>query len=159
VSLDDWILALHLLAAFILVGAIVALWVVVLRVRSADRPATIEPPLRMVPVLQPMTAIGGTGTLIFGIWLAISLDDYDPWDGWILASLVLWVIAAVSGETAGARYKRAGARAAEVTRSGADAPDAELTAMARDGRGLAMHAVASLAALGILVLMIWKPGA
>jgi hypothetical protein len=31
--------------------------------------------------------------------------------------------------------------------------------MARDGRGLAMHAVASLAALGILVLMIWKPGA
>ena len=76
----------------------------------------------MVPVLQPMTAIGGTGTLIFGVWLAISLDDYEPWDGWILASLVLWVIAAVSGETAGARYKRAGARAAEVTRSGDDAP-------------------------------------
>jgi uncharacterized membrane protein len=158
VSLDDWILALHLLAAFVLVGAIVALWVVVLRVRAADRPTTIEPPLRMVPLLQPMTAIGGMGTLVFGVWLAISLDDYDPWDGWILASLVLWLVAAVSGETAGARYKRAGARAAELAKSG-DAPDAELTAMARDSRGLAMHALASVAALAILILMIWKPGA
>jgi uncharacterized membrane protein len=159
VSLDDWILALHLLAAFVLVGAVVALWVVVLRARAGDRPAAIEPPLRMVPVLQPMTAIGGVGTLVFGIWLAISLDAYDPWDGWIIASLVLWVVAAVTGETAGARYKRAGARAAELSRSAGDVPDAELTAMARDSRGLAMHAVASVAAVAILVLMIWKPGA
>ena len=158
-SLDDWILALHLLAAFLLVGSVVALWVVVLRVRAADRPAAIEPPLRMVPVLQPMTALGGVGTLVLGIWLAVSLDAYDPWDGWILASLVLWVIAAVSGETAGARYKRAGARATELARSGGDVPDAELTAMARDSRSLALHAVASVAALAIIVLMIWKPGA
>ncbi len=158
-SLDDWILALHLIAAFVLVGAVVALWVVVIAARASDRPAAIEPPLRMVPVLQPMTAIGGVGTLVLGIWLAVSLDDYDPWDGWILASLVLWGVAAATGETAGARYKRAGARAAELTRGGGDTPDAELTAMARDGRSLAMHTVASIAAIAIIVLMIWKPGA
>lgn len=158
-SLDDWILALHLLAAFVLVGAVVALWVVVLAVRSADRPAAIDPPLRMVAVLQPMTAAGGVATLVLGIWLALSLDAYEPWDGWIVASTVLWVVAAVSGETAGARYRRAGGRAAELARSGADAPDPELTAMARDGRSLGLHAVASAAAIAIIVLMIWKPGA
>jgi uncharacterized membrane protein len=159
VSLDDWILALHLLAAFVLVGAVVAAWVVVISVRAADRAAAAEPPLRLIPVLTPMTAIGGVGTLVFGIWLAVSLDSYEVWDGWILASLVLWLIAAGTGETAGARYRRAGERATELVRAGADGPDAELRALARDGRALALHVVASVAAIAILVLMIWKPGA
>jgi uncharacterized membrane protein len=159
VSLDDWILALHLLAAFVLVGAVVAAWVMVISARAADRPAAAEPPLRLVPVLAPMTAIGGAGTLVFGVWLAISLDSYEVWDGWIVASLVLWLVAAGTGETAGARYRRAGERAAELARSGADGPDPELRALVRDGRAMALHAIASVAALAILVLMIWKPGA
>jgi uncharacterized membrane protein len=106
-----------------------------------------------------MTAIGGAGTLVFGVWLAISLDAYEVWDGWIVASLVLWLIAAGTGETAGARYRRAGERAAELVRSGAEGPDAELRALVRDGRAMALHVIASVAAIAILVLMIWKPGA
>jgi uncharacterized membrane protein len=159
VSLDDWILALHLLAAFVLVGAVVAAWVAVISARTADGAAAVEPPLRLVPVLAPMTAIGGAGTLVFGVWLAISLDAYEVWDGWIVASLVLWLIAAGTGETAGARYRRAGERAAELVRSGAEGPDAELRALVRDGRAMALHVIASVAAIAILVLMIWKPGA
>ena len=158
-SLDDWILALHLLAAFVLVGAVIGLWIAIVAVRRADRPATAEPPLRLVPPLATMTAIGGVGTLVLGIWLAVSLDAYEPWDGWIVASIVLWLIAAATGETAGARYRRAGRRASELTRSGADGPDEELTALSRTGSAVALHAVASIAAVGILILMIWKPGA
>jgi len=158
-SLDDWILVLHLLAAFALVGAVTALWVVVLSARAADRASQVEPPLRLVPILAPMTSIGGAGTLVFGVWLAISLDAYEVWDGWILASLALWLIAAGSGESAGARYKRAGERAAELVRAGTDGPDAELRAATRDGTTFALHVVASVAAVAILVLMIWKPGA
>lgn len=158
-SLDDWIIALHLLAAFALVGAVTALWVVVLSARAADRPSRVEPPMRLVPLLAPMTAVGGAGTLIFGVWLAVSLDDYEVWDGWIVASLVLWLIAAGAGETAGARYRRAGERAAERVRAGADGPDAGLRAATRDGTAFALHAVASVAAIAILILMIWKPGA
>ncbi|MGD9573149.1 MAG: DUF2269 family protein [Thermoleophilia bacterium] len=158
-SLDDWILALHLLAAFVLVGAVVAAWVVVAAARSADGAAGVEAPLRLVPVIQPMTAIGGTGTLIFGIWLALSLEAYELWDAWIIVSLVLWVIAAATGETSGARYKKAGQRASELVRAGSGGPDAELDAMVRDGRAFAFHVVATVAALVILILMIWKPGA
>lgn len=158
-SLDDWILVLHLLAAFALVGAVTALWVVVLSARAAERPSQVEPPLRLVPVLGPMTAIGGAGTLIFGIWLALSLDAYEIWDGWIIASLVLWLLAAGTGETAGARYRRAGERAAQLVRAGTDGPDAELRAATRDGTTFALHVVASVAAIAILILMIWKPGA
>jgi uncharacterized membrane protein len=158
-SLDDWILALHLLAAFVLVGAVTAAWVTVLSARAADPPSQIEPPLRLVPVLGPLTAIGGAGTLIFGIWLAVSLDAYEVWDGWIIASLVLWLIAAGTGETAGARYKRAGEQAAELVRAGADGPDEDLRAATRDSTSFALHVVASVAAIAILILMIWKPGA
>jgi hypothetical protein len=36
-------------------------------------------------------------TLGFGIWLAISLDAYHPWDGWIIAAIVLWAVAGGTG--------------------------------------------------------------
>ena len=41
--------------------------------------------------------IGAGGTIILGIWLALSFGGYDLWDGWIIAALVLWVIAAAAG--------------------------------------------------------------
>ena len=35
--------------------------------------------------------VGGLGTLIFGIWLALNLDQYDFFDGWILLALAALV--------------------------------------------------------------------
>ena len=32
--------------------------------------------------------VGGLGTLIFGIWLALNLDQYDFFDFWILFALL-----------------------------------------------------------------------
>ncbi len=36
--------------------------------------------------------LGAGGTIMFGIWLALSFGGYDLWDGWIIAAIVLWVI-------------------------------------------------------------------
>ena len=37
------------------------------------------------------------GTILFGIWLAISLDAYQVWDGWVIAAIVLWAIGSGTG--------------------------------------------------------------
>ena len=37
--------------------------------------------------------LGGLGTLALGIWLALYLDEYGIWDGWIIAAIVLWLAA------------------------------------------------------------------
>ena len=158
-SLDDWILALHLLFAFALVGAMLGLWAVILAARAADRPSGVEGVLRLVAPLGIASGLGAGGTLVFGVWLAVSLDAYEVWDGWVIAAIVLWAIAGVAGDRAGREYGRAAARAGELVSAGNDAPDAGLRALARTSRGLALHAVATAGALLILADMVWKPGA
>jgi hypothetical protein len=37
--------------------------------------------------------LGGLATLVLGIWLAIYVDGYEVWDGWIIAAIVLWLVA------------------------------------------------------------------
>ena len=35
--------------------------------------------------------------LLLGIWLALEVDSYELWDGWIIAAIVLWLIASAAG--------------------------------------------------------------
>jgi len=137
----EWLLFLHVLSAFLLVGALTYFWALVLATRpgrslfggavslSLARPATIA------------VSIGIAGTLIFGVWLAIYLDAYEVWDGWILGSLALWVIGTGAGERSGRALT----------------PVGDVYPAWR--KGVLLHAVASAAAVLILVMMIWKPGA
>ena len=71
-SLDDWILALHLLAAFALVASMVGFWVVVVAARTADRPSGVAGALRLSLPLVILNGVGAVGTLVLGIWLALS---------------------------------------------------------------------------------------
>jgi hypothetical protein len=159
VSLDDWILSLHLLAAFSLVGALTLFTIVVVALRSASSPAQVSAFDPMMKGGTIAVSLGTIGALVFGIWLAVSVDAYDIWDGWIIAAIVLWAIATELGRRSGVEYKRASDRAAELTGAGQEQPDAELAALARTPRGLGLHLASSLLTLAILVLMIWKPGA
>src|SRR3954469_18742465 len=44
--------------------------------------------------------LGGLGTLVFGVWLALHRPEYEICDGWVIAALVLWVLATGSGAQA-----------------------------------------------------------
>ena len=158
-SLDDWILALHLLAAFALVGAIVGFWAMVVAGWKTDLPGDVRAIFRLNPYLNAAVAIGAVGTLVFGIWLAISLDAYEVWDGWVIAAIVLWLVVAGAGQRAGAEYARAEQRAEELLRAGSDGPSPELRSLARTRSGLVLQVIATLAVLLLLADMIWKPGA
>ena len=158
-ELNDWILALHLLSAFALIGALVLFWILIVTGWNTDTPADV---LRVVPVGRVgsiVVAVGGIGTLVFGVWLAISLDAYQLWDGWVIAALVLWAIGGAAGGQTGKEYNKAPEHARELEAAGQTGPSADLLALNQTRRGLALHSLASLAYLLVLIDMIWKPGA
>jgi len=158
-SLDDWVLALHVLSAFAMAGSIVLFWIVIVAMRSVD---TVRDTLAYAPLASlgsTVIGIGVLGTLVFGVWLAISRDEYQLWDGWIIAALVLWAIGTSLGARGGKEFTKALTRARELDETGSAGAPGELRALNRSPAGLLLHTVSSLATVAILVLMIWKPGA
>ena len=157
-SLNDWILSLHLLTAFAYVGAevvfnamIVALW----RTDSTRRVASFMTVSRIATVL---VMVGSLGVLVFGVWLSITKDPYDPWDLWIVASLVLWAIAGWLGSQVGNGYGSASLEAVKQAEAGIDKTPA-LAETFGPSRIFWLHVLSNVAILLIVVLMIWKPGA
>jgi hypothetical protein len=159
VSFDEWMLALHVLSAFSLVAGIIFFWVLIVAVRQTDTP---EGTIRMGPlsrIAEAAVGVGAGGTILLGVWLAFSVGGYDIWDGWIVAALVLWVIATGLGQRAGAAYVEGVKKAQELQTAGQTGPNAELLALNRTSRGVVLQLLASIVVLLILIDMIWKPGA
>jgi hypothetical protein len=80
----DFLLFVHLLAAF-------SLFVTVVMHSAFALGAPSTPQMRFAA--DRLWDVGGLGTLVFGIWLALYVDGYEIWDGWILAALALWFFA------------------------------------------------------------------
>jgi uncharacterized membrane protein len=159
VSFDDWMLALHVLSAVAFVSGMVLFWVLIVAVRRIDTP---DDTLRLGPMARIGNAavgIGMGGTIILGIYLAFSVGGYDIWDGWIIAALVLWVIAAALGQRTGNAYMEGPRKAQELAAAGQTGPNAELLALNRTSSGVLTHTLASVVVVLIVIVMIWKPGA
>ena len=123
----DWLLFLHLLSAFLLGVTVVIYSAVAFGATTSGR---------TLFVADRCWDVGGLGTLVLGIWLALHLDQYEIWDGWIIGAIVLWLVATGLGQS--------------IIRRRADG---------EDGAFAAMHWLRTLAVIGLLVLMVWKPGA
>jgi hypothetical protein len=95
VSRYEWLLFLHLIGAFAMVGSVVAFTMLLVGGTRVAGP-------QLTFLGRRLFEVGGLLTLVFGIWL--SLDDYSITDGWILAALVLWVIGGGSGSRVGELY-------------------------------------------------------
>jgi len=159
VSFDQWLVALHVLAAFSYVAGLTLFWTLVVAVRRVDTP---DGTLRLSPVAKVGNAavgIGGIGTIVLGVWLAFKLDSYAIWDGWIIVALVLWAISAALGRQTGVAYLAGPKKADELQAAGQTGPSSELLALNRTSRGLLFQTLTSLAVLLVLIDMIWKPGA
>jgi uncharacterized membrane protein len=88
--------------------------------------------------------VSGAGLVIFGIWLALYVDGYEIWDGWILGALVLFGLASFFGA-------RARLETMAVLGDGGGEPSRAQVTM--------WHWLRAASVVAILVLMIWKPGA
>ena len=152
----QWLLMLHVTAAFFFVGGSVAAGILnVLAIRS-ERPSETAYLLRLIRFTLPAIGIGSIGALVFGIWLWHE-QGYSLGAAWIWISLVLWVIANALGGRGGRHQERARELAERLGVSG-DASNDELRALLNDPKGNAMSWLAGAATILILVLMIWKPG-
>jgi uncharacterized membrane protein len=96
-------------------------------------------------------------TLGFGLWL-VSDADYGWGETWIVLALILWFVANALGGIGGRRDIRTREFAEQLAAQG-DQPSAELQARLRDPVALALSWGSGIVVLGILALMIWKPGA
>ena len=159
VTFTSWLLALHLLSAFALAGSLALFWYLIVASRNVDTAGATVAMGSVADVGTKVVRVGGVGTLVFGIWLAIRLDHIQVWSGWVIAAIVLWIVAVVAGSRSGVEYERAMKKAEELEAAGQTGPNAELLALNRTSRGMGLHAIASVAVFLILVDMIWKPGA
>jgi hypothetical protein len=139
VDLTDWLLFLHVLSAFLAVGALTALWALVLSSSGAAPMVSPDSAMRFGRTAGIVVGVGMLGAIFFGVWLAIHIDGYALWDGWILASIIIWAISGWAGGQAGKAF-------------GGDAVGGRQA-------GIRYQAINSVGLFVILILMIWKPGA
>jgi uncharacterized membrane protein len=147
---------LHVASAFCFVGGSVAAGTLNALAIRAERPSDAAALLRLIRRTLPVVLVGVLGTLVFGIWLWHHLG-FSLGQGWLWGALVLWVAANGLGGVGGRHQERARKLAEQLAAAG-DTPTDELRAVLRDPKGLAISYLAGAATIGILVLMLWKPG-
>ena len=158
-SLDDWILALHILSAFALVGAMTIFSIAFVVLRSVDTPGRVIALGAPLQLAQRAVLLGVAGTVIFGVWLAISLDAVQLWDLWVILALIGWAAASATGARSGALMTPMFAHAEKLAAEGKDGPDAELATITRSSQAQTLHWTSVVITVLVLVDMIWKPGA
>jgi hypothetical protein len=133
----DFLLFVHVLSAFCLAATIVV---------YSGFALGAPPTPRTTFIAERLWDVGGLGTLVFGVWLALYVDGYEIWDAWVLIALALWFVGfGLQRQAYEAMNFEAGAGAAVL------APDA--AALAR------FNALRALVFLLLLADMVWKPWA
>jgi uncharacterized membrane protein len=134
----EWLLFLHVTGAFAILATVVVYGALI---AGAGAPAQLRG--RFLRLGSVLFFVGAVLTLVFGIWLAIDDDQYQIWDAWIIAALVLWAVAGGVEQ----RFRRS--LDARTTAEGATRPrDASI-----------LYGLLAAVVVLFLLLMITKPGA
>jgi uncharacterized membrane protein len=157
VSKYDWLLFFHITGAFFLVGGTVLAGTLTIMSRMRERPREIATLLGLVRFALPLIYAGVALTIVFGLWLVHAAEQgYSYGDAWVIAALVLWVVANALGGAGGRREAQTAEYAARLAAEG-DVADDELRARLREPLSFALNFGSGLAVFAILALMIWKP--
>ena len=151
----DWMLALHLLAAFAIASALVLYTVLVFNGRRMESPDQTKFLFRIAPIGTPLIGGGSVLALILGVILAIDSDRYEIWNGWIIAAIVLWAVMGAIGQRTGAYYTAV----QKLAEEGGEGAHQEVLARLRAPTGALLHLGTVLVFVLILLDMIFKPGA
>jgi hypothetical protein len=154
-SFYDWMLAFHLLAAFAVASALVLYTVLVVSGRRKESLEETRLLFRVAPVATPLIGGGAVLVLILGVILAIDSDQFEIWDGWVIAGIVLWAVLGAIGQRTGAYYTAV----QQLAEGGGEGAEQEVIARLRAPTGVLLH-LGTLLVFSLLVLdMIFKPGA
>jgi len=152
----DWLLFLHVFAAFLFLSGAVVAGLLQFSAIQRSRPSEIALLFRLTRVAEVLMGIGSLAVLGFGIWLADYLG-YGFGQEWIIAAIVLWFVSGALGGAGGRTYRKARKLAERLSRTG-DEPSDELRRLVRSVPALVLSYLSTAAVIAILVLMVWKPG-
>jgi len=156
-SLYQWLLFFHVTGAFFLIGGIVIAGILNLAaIVKNRRPSEVAALYGLIRLAVPLIGAGLVLTLAIGLWLVHNVG-YGYGQTWIVAAIVLWVVASALGNIDGKYQRQTGELAQRLAAEG-DVPSPELWARLRNPRALAIGYTSGLMAFAVLGLMIWKPG-
>jgi hypothetical protein len=92
---------------------------------------------------------------VAGIVLALDSDDFELWDPWVIAGIVLWVILGGIGQRSGAYYSEV----QKVAEGGSPGAEADVISRLKASTGVQLHVLTVLVFVLLVLDMIWKPGA
>jgi uncharacterized membrane protein len=151
-----WALFFHFVGALAFFAGLAVAAVGQAAARRRARPSEIA---LLLGVARSGVLLVGLGTLLvlgFGFWL-VHLTGHG-FEGWVIAALALLGISLVAGGIGGQAPKRARRLAVRLAEEG-DESSPELGRLLRSPVADALNGAAAIAAIAILVLMVWKPGA
>lgn len=152
----EWALFAHLAGAISFFAGLAVAAVAHSAARRRERPGEIAALLGTARYGVLLVAVGLLLALGSGFWLLdLTVYGFDPW---VVAALALLAFTFVAGGVGGQAPKRARRLAERLAREG-DAPSAELDRLLRDRVADGLNRASAAAAVAILVLMVWKPGA
>ena len=150
----DWALLLHLVAVIGFFSGMAIATAAQLAAWRRERAGEVAAVLSVARTGVLVVAVALVLVLVSGLWL-VEETNRSLGDGWIAASLLLLLVSLVLGAVGGRKARQARVLAASGP---PDAPpDPAALALLRDRASLAANLLASAAALGILVLMVWRP--
>jgi uncharacterized membrane protein len=156
-STYQWLLVFHVTGAFLLLGGGAFAAALNLSALRRERPSEIVLLFGLIRIAVVAIMIGTALAFVFGLWL-VHEADYSYTDGWVIAAIVLLIVANALGGAGGKRDEATARLARELAASG-DAPSAELKARVRDPISLVLSYGSGLVLIAVLALMVWKPGA
>jgi uncharacterized membrane protein len=152
-----WLLVFHMAGALLLLGGAVFAGILNAAALRRERPSEIAVLYGLARIAVTAISVGLPLVLVFGIWLVADLDFVKWSQTWVILALVGWALAGALGGAGGKREKETRLLAERLAAEG-DAPSPELHARMRDPLTLALSWGSGVVVLGILALMIWKPG-
>ncbi|HYY02459.1 MAG TPA: DUF2269 family protein [Gaiellaceae bacterium] len=157
-STYDWLLFFHVTGAFLLVGGTVVAGFLTLAALRHRRPSEMAALLGLIRISLPFIYVGVALTLVFGLWLVHKAGQgYSYGDAWVIAAIVLWVVANALGGIGGRRQEEVRRLAQRLATEG-EAASEQLRPRPVDRVGIALSFASGLAVFAVLALMIWKPG-
>jgi uncharacterized membrane protein len=146
----------HVALAVVFVAGIAAAAVFNVQALRAARPSQVARAFLRVRPLAFLVTLVLLAQLVTGLVL-VRHRSYGYGAPWVVASIVLWVVANALGGIGGKRDRETRELAERLTAEG-DRPSEELRTRVRDPKSLALSYGGGLAGIAILILMLTRPG-
>lgn len=150
----DWALLLHLVGAIGFFSGLAVASAAQLGAWRRDRYGEVAALLGLARWGVLLVGAGLVLVVASGFWL-VDETRRSLGDGWIVAALLLLLASLLLGAAGGRRARHA--RVLAASREPGAPVDRDVLALLRDRASLASNLLASAAALGVLVLMVWRP--